>query len=66
MAKERPNLIRVNSKMFEWTEKHQKSFNLLKQELFCDTVLAFYDPTKEVRLVTDASGHALGVVQAEM
>ena len=54
-------LLKGNKK-FEWTEKHQKSFNLLKQELSCDTVLAFYDPTKEVRLVTDASGHALGGV----
>jgi len=45
-------------KKFTWTQKHQKSFDFLEKELSCDTVLAFYDPTNEVRLFTGTSGYA--------
>ena len=54
-------LLKVDQK-FDWTEKYEKSIDLLKHTLSDDTALAFYDPNKNVRLVTDASGHALGVV----
>ena len=34
----------------------------MKEELSSDTVLAFYDPNKDLQLVTDASSHAVGGV----
>ena len=33
---------------------------MLKHELSSESVLAFYDPHKEVQLITDASNHAIG------
>lgn len=47
---------------FTWTECHTKAFNDLKKDLTSDTVLGFYNPQKEVELVTDASDYALGGV----
>lgn len=35
------------------------AFESLKEELFSDTVLAFYDPNKTLQLVTNASNHAV-------
>lgn len=35
------------------------AFESLKEELFSDAVLAFYDPNKNLQLVTDASNNAV-------
>ncbi|XP_047140946.1 uncharacterized protein LOC124816002 [Hydra vulgaris] len=43
----------------KWEKKHD-AFNMLKRELSSESVLAFYDPHKEVQLITDASNHAIG------
>ena len=55
------DLLKGNTK-FVWTAEHEKSFNCLKNELTSDSLLGFYDPQKEVELVTDASGFAIGGV----
>ena len=52
-------LLKQNQK-FIWTDRHQDAFENLKTELISTNVLAFYDPNKEVQLVTDASNHAIG------
>lgn len=52
-------LLKQNNK-YEWKERHQIAFEHLKQELASTHVLSFYNPTKEVELVTDASNHAIG------
>ena len=54
-------LLKANQK-FIWTEEHEIAFINLKNEMSSEKVLAFYDPSKPVKLVTDASGHALGGV----
>ena len=41
-------------------QKHNDAFNILKHELSSESALAFYDPHKEVQLITDASKHAIG------
>nr|XP_047142922.1 uncharacterized protein LOC124817154 [Hydra vulgaris] len=43
-----------------WEKKHYDAFNMLKRELSSESVLAFYDPHKEVQLITNASNHAIG------
>ena len=45
---------------FKWQPKHQEAFERLKVDLASPNVLAFYDPSKEVQLVTDASNHGIG------
>ena len=35
-------------------------FEILKDKLSGDTALGFYDPNKDLQLVTDASNHAVG------
>ena len=43
-----------------WSQKYQTAFENLKAELANRDILAFYDPTKEIEIVTDASNHAIG------
>ena len=52
-------LLKKNQK-FEWKEVHQAAFENMKNELSSTHVLSFYDPTKQVQLVTDASNYAVG------
>ena len=52
-------LLKGNTK-FKWTTEHEKAFTLLKNELTSDSVLGFYDPQKDVELVTDASNYSIG------
>ena len=47
---------------FEWNDDHEQAFSVLKNELSSESLLAFYNPQEDIRLVTDASGHALGAV----
>ena len=44
---------------FKWQPKHQEAFERLKVDLASPNVLAFYDPSKELQLVTDASNHGI-------
>ena len=41
--------------VWAWTEQHHNSFQSLKQQLFSDTVLAYFNPDAPTRIVTDAS-----------
>ena len=41
--------------VWTWTEQHQNSFQLLKEQLFSDTILAYFNPDAPTRIVTDAS-----------
>ena len=47
---------------FRWMERHQQSFLKLKQLLTSSTVMAYFDPTKETELVTDASPSGLSAI----
>ena len=54
-------LLKGNQK-FIWSEKHDKAFTELKQDLTSEKVLKFYDPNSPVELHTDASEKAIGAV----
>ena len=47
---------------WEWTEKHEKAFDKLKQELASSTIIAYFDPNKETQLIVDASPVGLGAL----
>ena len=48
----------------EWncTTEHLKALDTLKERLTCDTVMAYYDPTSESKLVAYASIVGLGAI----
>ena len=48
----------------EWTctTEHLKALDTLKERLTCDTVIAYYDPTRETKLVAYASIVELGAI----
>jgi hypothetical protein len=46
---------------FHWTENEQWVFETLKQKFITASVLAIFDPEKEITLETDASDYAIGV-----
>lgn len=47
---------------FTWTDQHQENFDKLKTALAKLTTLAYFDPTRRIRLIADASPVALGAV----
>ena len=48
---------------FNWTEAHQKEFDLVRQLLCSTTVVKPFDPSLETKIITDASKlHGLGYV----
>ena len=56
-------LTRKNSK-WDWTEKHQRSFEMLRNSLVNHEVLAYYRPGEPIKLIVDASPVGLGAILA--
>ena len=57
-------LTRKNSK-WDWTEKHQRSFEMLRNSLVNHEVLAYYRPGEPIKLIVDASPVGLGAILAQ-
>ena len=49
-------------KMFEWTDREQKAFEVLKETITSAPILISPDPTKKYVVTTDASGFATGAI----
>lgn len=49
-----------NDTVFTWEERHRKEFQLLKDLVLSDQVLANFDPSKKIVIQTDASKDGLG------
>lgn len=47
---------------FEWTDEHEIAFRRIIELLTSDTVMAYFDQTKETELVTDASPWGLSAI----
>ena len=52
------NTLTRKNEEFEWTQKCQESFELLKHSLMTDPILVYPDPNHPYVLVTDASKYA--------
>lgn len=50
---------------FEWSQKQNEAFELIKNKLACPPVLAFPDATRPFTITTDASGVAVGAVLSQ-
>lgn len=55
------DLLAVNAK-WEWTEVAEKAFKASKSWLLSTSVLTYYNPSRELGLVCDASAYGLGAV----
>ena len=44
---------------FHWTEECHQAFQSIKQALSHDTILAYYDPERETKLIVDGSKYGL-------
>lgn len=54
-------LIKKNQP-FQWSARHEKSFQEIKELLISAQVMAYFDPSKETQLVTDASPTGLSAI----
>ena len=60
IARPLTNLTKQDIK-FEWTDKCQKTFQLLKDMLLKEPILKYPDPSKPYTLFTDASKICMGM-----
>lgn len=51
---------------FEWSSRHQESFDNLRRLLTSKPVLVPFDPSRRCRLLTDASGIGLGAILSQL
>ncbi|KAK9688368.1 Reverse transcriptase (RNA-dependent DNA polymerase) [Popillia japonica] len=61
----RANLFCYQDSSWEWNARHRDSFELLKQELISDNVLAMYSPTAYTEIHTDSSNLGLGGIMLQ-
>lgn len=54
--------LQKKEKRFEWTEKCEESFQLLKQKLTTTPILTIPDPNGHFIVITDALGEGVGAV----
>ncbi|KAH9325273.1 hypothetical protein KI387_005451, partial [Taxus chinensis] len=54
--------LQRKGKTFDWSEKCEQAFQLLKERLTTAPILAVPDPTEDFVVCTDASLEGLGVV----
>ena len=47
---------------FKWSSRHAQSFNAVKAALMSETVMAYFDKTKQTELITDASPFGLSAI----
>ena len=50
---------------FQWTDTHQKEFDVIKEYIQDATTLSFYDPEKPTFIFVDASREGLGAIIAQ-
>ena len=58
------NLTKKNAK-FHWSQEHQESFDKIKEMLTSETTMAYFDPSKETELTTDASPVGLSAILSQ-
>ena len=47
---------------FKWTQEHDHSFKMIKEQLTGDKVMAYFDQSKETEVITDASPFGLSAI----
>ena len=47
---------------FQWLEKHQQAFDQIKTLLISAEVMAYFDPSEQTELITDASPVGLSAI----
>lgn len=53
-------------KEFEWTDRHEKSFQDLKDAITSDTVLGYYNVNDKIQIIADAGPKGLGAVLVQI
>jgi len=49
-------------KGWEWSDKQQEAFEMLKKEMITESILQHFDPEQPVTIETDASDYAIGAI----
>jgi hypothetical protein len=50
---------------FQWLQRHQRSFDKIKEMLTSDAKMAYFDPSKDTELTTDASPVGLSAILSQ-
>ncbi|XP_056022138.1 uncharacterized protein LOC130055014 [Ostrea edulis] len=58
------NLTRQSTD-WKWDCKQQSAFDKLKEELSSETIMTYFDPTSEVKILVDASPIGLGAIMSQ-